>query len=156
MEKVGLKLNIQKTKIMVSGPITSWQIERNDILLWRQGFGTVVSQLRDLRPKKTSYWYFPPKRKLGCPPHISELEKKSRAAMKPGLSPWTTHCVLKGAFKLSSAPVYMGQSACHRDTMLTITLLNSFLLAFHMPHKILVLLAFPYWNCTLNKDLLSC
>ena len=26
-EKVGLKLNIQKTKIMTSGPITSWQIE---------------------------------------------------------------------------------------------------------------------------------
>jgi len=26
--KVGLKLNIQKTKIMASGPITSWQIER--------------------------------------------------------------------------------------------------------------------------------
>ena len=25
-EKVGLKLNIQKTKIMTSGPITSWQI----------------------------------------------------------------------------------------------------------------------------------
>ena len=25
-EKVGLKLNVQKTKIMVSGPITSWQI----------------------------------------------------------------------------------------------------------------------------------
>ena len=25
--KVGLKLNIQKTKIMVSGPITSWQID---------------------------------------------------------------------------------------------------------------------------------
>ena len=27
MEKVGFKLNIQKTKIMASGPITSWQIE---------------------------------------------------------------------------------------------------------------------------------
>ena len=27
-EKVGLKLNIQKTKIMVSSPITSWQIDR--------------------------------------------------------------------------------------------------------------------------------
>ena len=27
-EKAGLKLNIQKTKIMASGPITSWQIER--------------------------------------------------------------------------------------------------------------------------------
>ena len=26
-EKVGLKLNIQKTKIMASGPITSWQME---------------------------------------------------------------------------------------------------------------------------------
>ena len=27
-EKVGLKLSIQKTKIMASGPITSWQIEK--------------------------------------------------------------------------------------------------------------------------------
>ena len=27
-EKVGLKLNIQKTKIMASGPITSWWIDR--------------------------------------------------------------------------------------------------------------------------------
>ena len=27
-EKVGLKLSIQKTKIMASGPITSWQIDR--------------------------------------------------------------------------------------------------------------------------------
>ena len=27
-EKVGLKFNIQKTKIMASGPITSWQIDR--------------------------------------------------------------------------------------------------------------------------------
>ena len=26
-EKVGLKLNIQKTKIMVSGPVTSWEID---------------------------------------------------------------------------------------------------------------------------------
>ena len=30
-EKVGLKLNIQKTKIMASGPITSWQIDRETI-----------------------------------------------------------------------------------------------------------------------------
>ena len=27
-EKVGLKLNIQKMKIMTSGPITSWQVDR--------------------------------------------------------------------------------------------------------------------------------
>jgi len=31
-EKVGLKLNIQKTKIMASGPITSWQMEKQ----WKQ------------------------------------------------------------------------------------------------------------------------
>ena len=30
-EKAGLKLNIQKTKIMVSGPIASWQIEREKV-----------------------------------------------------------------------------------------------------------------------------
>ena len=39
-EKVGLKLNIQKTKIMVSGPITSWEIDGetvetvSDFLFW--------------------------------------------------------------------------------------------------------------------------
>ena len=39
-EKVGLKLNIQKTKIMVSGPITSWEIDRetvetvSDFIFW--------------------------------------------------------------------------------------------------------------------------
>ena len=30
-EEVGLKLNIQKTKIMASGPITSWQIDRETV-----------------------------------------------------------------------------------------------------------------------------
>ena len=30
-EKVGLKLNLQKTKIMASGPITSWQIDGETI-----------------------------------------------------------------------------------------------------------------------------
>jgi len=39
-EKVGLKLNIQKTKIMVSGPITSWEIDGetvetvSDFIFW--------------------------------------------------------------------------------------------------------------------------
>ena len=36
MEKVGLKLNIQKMKIMASGPITSWQID-----------GEIVETVRD-------------------------------------------------------------------------------------------------------------
>ena len=30
-EKVGLKLNVQKMKIMASGPITSWQIDRETV-----------------------------------------------------------------------------------------------------------------------------
>ena len=30
-EKIGLKLNIQKTKIMASGPITSWQIDGESV-----------------------------------------------------------------------------------------------------------------------------
>ena len=39
-EKVGLKVNIQKTKIMASGPITSWEIDRetvetvSDFIFW--------------------------------------------------------------------------------------------------------------------------
>ena len=33
-EKVGLKLNIQKTKIMTSGPITSWQIDGETVETW--------------------------------------------------------------------------------------------------------------------------
>ena len=39
-EKAGLKLNIQKTKIMASGPITSWEIDRetvetvSDFIFW--------------------------------------------------------------------------------------------------------------------------
>ena len=38
-EKVGLKLNIQKTKIMASGPITLWQIDGetvSDFIFWLQ------------------------------------------------------------------------------------------------------------------------
>ena len=34
-EKVGLKLNIQKTKIMASGPITSWQTDRETVEIMR-------------------------------------------------------------------------------------------------------------------------
>ena len=37
-EKVGLKLNIQKTKIMASGPITSWQINEETVEMVRDFF----------------------------------------------------------------------------------------------------------------------
>ena len=35
-EKVGVKLNIQKTKIMASGPITSWEIDGEEWKEWKQ------------------------------------------------------------------------------------------------------------------------
>ena len=41
-EKVGLKLNIHKTKIMVSGPITSWQIDGETV-------GTVIDYILGLQ-----------------------------------------------------------------------------------------------------------
>ena len=47
-EKIGLKLNIQKTKIMASGPITSWQID-----------GETVETVRDFifwAPKSLLVW----------------------------------------------------------------------------------------------------
>ena len=37
-EKIGLKLNIQKTKIMASGPITSWQIDGETVETVRDYF----------------------------------------------------------------------------------------------------------------------
>ena len=37
-EKVGLKLNTQKTKIMASGPITSWQIDGKTVEQWETLF----------------------------------------------------------------------------------------------------------------------
>ena len=49
-EKAGIKLNIQKTKIMTSGPITSWQIDRetmetvrNYFFLWGGGGSKITS-----------------------------------------------------------------------------------------------------------------
>ena len=47
-EKVGLKLNIQKTKIMASGPITSWQIDGETVrtvadFIWWEGRGSKIT-----------------------------------------------------------------------------------------------------------------
>ena len=55
-EKVGLKLNIQKTKIMASGPITSWEIDGetvetvSDLMFWSPKslqMVTVAMKLKD-------------------------------------------------------------------------------------------------------------
>ena len=42
-EKVGLKLNIEKTKIMASGPITSWEIDGETVESVRLFFGAPKS-----------------------------------------------------------------------------------------------------------------
>ena len=63
-EKVGLKLNIQKTKIMASGPITSWQIDGetvetvSDFIFWAPKslqMVTAAMTLKDTTPWKESY-----------------------------------------------------------------------------------------------------
>ena len=55
-EKVGLRLNIQKTKIMASGPISSWQIDGetvdtvSDFIFWGSKItadGTTATKLKD-------------------------------------------------------------------------------------------------------------
>ena len=45
-EKVGLKLNIQKTKIVASGPITSWQIDGGTMETVRDYFGGAPKSLQ--------------------------------------------------------------------------------------------------------------
>ena len=60
-EKVGLKLNIQKTKIMASGPITSWQIDGEkvaDLRFWAPNSLRIVIaaiKLKDACSWKESY-----------------------------------------------------------------------------------------------------
>ena len=63
-EKVGLKLNIQKTKIMASGPITSWQIDWEtvetvrDFMFWGSKItagGDCSHEIQTLAPGKKSY-----------------------------------------------------------------------------------------------------
>ena len=45
-EKVGLKLNIQKTKIMTLGPITSWQIDAETVETVSDFFGGATKSLQ--------------------------------------------------------------------------------------------------------------
>ena len=45
-EKVGLKLNIQKTKIMASGPITSWEIDGETVETVSDFFGGLQNHCR--------------------------------------------------------------------------------------------------------------
>ena len=60
-EKVGLKLNIQKTKIMASGPITSWQIDGETVetvadFILRGSKITAAMKLKDSCSLKEKLW----------------------------------------------------------------------------------------------------
>ena len=61
-EKVGLKLNIQKTKIMASGPITSWEIDGetvSDYFFWApKSLRTVIAamKLKDTYSLEEKLW----------------------------------------------------------------------------------------------------
>ena len=63
-EKVGLKLNIQKTKIMASSPITSWQIDPKQCKQWKTIFlgskslqmVTAVRKLKDACSLEEKLW----------------------------------------------------------------------------------------------------
>ena len=64
-EKVGLKVNIQKTKIMTSGPITSWQIDEEtmetatDFIFWAPKslqMVTTVMKLKDACSLEKKLW----------------------------------------------------------------------------------------------------
>ena len=51
-EKVGLKLNIQKTKIMASGPISSWEIDGetvSDLIFWGSKINQMVTAAMKLK-----------------------------------------------------------------------------------------------------------
>ena len=60
-EKVGLKFNIQKTKIMASGPITSWQIDGETVVDFILGGSKITAdgdyshEIKTLTPWKESY-----------------------------------------------------------------------------------------------------
>ena len=60
-ENVGLKLNIQKTKIMASGPITSWEIDAETVsnfMFWGSKItvdGDCSHEIKMLTPWKESY-----------------------------------------------------------------------------------------------------
>ena len=62
-EKVGLKLNIQKTKIMACGPITSWQIDGETMETVRDFIFRVPKSLQmvtvAMKLKSVSYHFFP-------------------------------------------------------------------------------------------------
>ena len=64
-EKVGLKLNIQKTKIIASGPITSWQIDGETMKQWQALFSrapespqtvTAAMKLKDTCSLEEKLW----------------------------------------------------------------------------------------------------
>ena len=100
-EKASLKLNIQKTKIMASGPITSWQIDGEKGTQWQifswapksLWMGTVAHQaLPSMGLFKQEYWSGLPFPSLGdlpdpgIEPRSSEFQADALTSEPPGIS----------------------------------------------------------------------
>ena len=93
-EKVGLKLNIQETKIMASGPITSWQIDGEKL--------ETMSDFIFLGSKITADGYCSPELKDAC-----SLEEKLDSILKSrDITLPTKVCIVK-AMIFSSSHVWM-------------------------------------------------
>ena len=95
--KVGLKLNIQKTKIMASGPIISWQIDGEtvetvaDFIFWAPKSLQMViatTKLKDATPWKESY-------------------DQSRQHIKKQRYYFTDRCPSSQCYVFSSSPICM-------------------------------------------------
>ena len=96
-EKVGLKLNIQKTKIMASRPITSWQIEEETMETLRLYFGGLQNHCR--------WWLQPWNLKMLAP--WKKSYDKSRQHIKKHRHYFANKCPSGQSYSFSSSHVWI-------------------------------------------------
>ena len=94
-EKVGLKLNIQKTKIMASCPITSWQIDGEtvetvtDFVFWSSKItadGDCSHEIKTLTPWKKSYDQHAAAKSIqSCPTLCDPIDGSPPGSPVPGI-----------------------------------------------------------------------
>ena len=96
-EKAGLKLNIQKTKIMASGPITSWEIDGETVETERNYFGGVPKSLQPWNEKTATPW--------------KESYDQPREHIKKQRHYFANECLSSQSYGFSSSHVWMWELA---------------------------------------------
>ena len=96
-EKAGLKLNIQKTKIMASGPITSWEIDGETVETERNYFGGVPKSLQPWNEKTATPW--------------KESYDQPREHIKKQRHYFAKECLSSQSYGFSSSHVWMWELA---------------------------------------------